>query len=82
MFHLSSDVNKHLGFKAKDKDLSFKAKAKDLSFKAKVKAKTKDLSFKAKAMAKDLTFYQGQGHEIWSLRTSKTKVEYLGQMIV
>ena len=33
-------------------------------------AKAKDLSFKAKA--KDMTFYQGKGNEIWFLRTSKT----------
>ena len=50
---MCSDVNKDLGFKAKDLSFNAKAKAKDLSFKA--KAKAKDMSFKAKAKAKDLT---------------------------
>ena len=51
---IDRDVNKDLGFKAKDKakDLGFKAKAKDLSFKAKTKAK--DLSFKAKDLTQGL----------------------------
>ena len=43
-----SDVNKDLGFKAKD--LSFKAKAKDLSF----KAKAKDFDSSPWVKAKDL----------------------------
>ena len=51
VFTFSSDVNKDLGFKAKDLGFKVKAKAKDLSF----KAKAKDLSFKAKAKTKDLT---------------------------
>ena len=53
----TSDVNKDLGPKVKDKDLipkaKAKAKAKDLA--PKVKAKAKDLMPKVKAKAKDLT---------------------------
>ena len=41
MLVIFSDVNKDLGFKAKD--LGFKAKAKDLSFKAKAKDLTQVL---------------------------------------
>ena len=64
------DVNKDLGFKVKATDLNFKAK--DLSFKAKdlIQHKAKDLSFKAN----DFSFYKGQGHKIWSLKTSKIKI--------